>query len=331
MARAKRLPGGPVAALLAAVALTVVSLAVGIATATGGPAAALSTAKAGTCQVPAGASEVTATPVPGSTSDWNLTSFDGTIIRLHWFPVAGATAAHPAPTILMGPGWGEAGDTDTTGTSSGLFDFVTIRQLWNNGYNVLTWDPRGLGQSGGSAEVDSPAVEGRDMERIISWVATRPGVQLDRPGEPRLGMVGVSYGAGIQLTTAAVDCRVDAIVPTWSWHSLATSLDKGNITKNGWSGLLYAALAGSPIDPHLVVAHQDPARPVSSIQPSAPGSCGTRYRPTGGPDPSAHPLRPGGGGRPVHVGRGDHQLRQSCGANDVPTAMVWCPGDMIYA
>ena len=174
------------------------------------------------------------------------------------------------PTRRRPSSWvpdGEAGDTDTTGTSSGLFDFVTIRQLWNNGYNVSTWDPRGFGQSGGSAEVDSPAVEGRDMERIISWVATRPGVQLDRPGEPRLGMVGVSYGAGIQLTTAAVDCRVDAIVPTWSWHSLATSLDKGNITKNGWSGLLYAALAGRPIDPHLVVAHQE-SLPTGVIDPA---------------------------------------------------------------
>jgi ABC-2 type transport system ATP-binding protein len=239
-----------------AAALAVVSLPAGVGFAVAGPAPALAATVSSACQVPAGASDVVATPVPGSATDWNLTSFDGTRIRLHWFPVAGATAAHPAPTILMGPGWGESGDIDTTTTSTGLFAFVTIRQLWDNGYNVLTWDPRGFGQSGGSAEVDSPTVEGRDMERIISWVATRPGAQLDRPGEPRLGMVGVSYGAGIQLTTAAVDCRVDAIVPTWSWHSLTTSLDKGNITKNGWSGVLYAALAGRPVDPHLVEAHQ---------------------------------------------------------------------------
>jgi ABC-2 type transport system ATP-binding protein len=239
------------------VVLAVVSLATGLAIAAAHPAAALAATTTNSCQIPAGASDVIAAPVPGSASDWNLTSFDGTTIRVHWFPVAGATTTHPEPTILMGPGWGESGDTDTTTTSSGLFDFVTIRQLWDNGYNVLTWDPRGFGRSGGSAEIDSPAVEGRDMERIISWVATRPGVQLDRPGEPRLGMVGVSYGAGIQLTTAAVDCRVDAIVPIWSWHSLTTSLDKGNIAKNGWSGLLYAALAGRPIDPNLAQAHQE--------------------------------------------------------------------------
>jgi ABC-2 type transport system ATP-binding protein len=240
---------------LVVLALVAVSLPVAAVTVAAPVAAASSTTT--TCRVPPGAATATATPVPGSSSDWNLRSFDGTTIRMHWFPRPGASAAHPAPTILMGPGWGESGDTDTTTTSGGLFDFVTIRQLWDNGYNVLTWDPRGFGQSGGTAEVDSPAVEGRDMEKIITWVAGRPGVQLDRPGEPRLGMVGVSYGAGIQLTTAAVDCRVDAIVPTWSWHSLTTSLDKANITKNGWSDILYSALAGRPVDPHLVRAHDE--------------------------------------------------------------------------
>lgn len=243
--------------MLAVVALVSVSLPVGSATATMTAAAATPSAGSNICHVATGAAEVPASPVPGSTSDWNLTSFDGTTIRLHWFPLAGTGATHPAPTILMGPGWGESGDTDTSSTGTGLFDFITIRELWESGYNVLTWDPRGFGKSTASAEVDSPTVEGRDMGLIISWVATRPGVQLDRPGDPRLGMVGVSYGAGIQLTTAAVDCRVDAIVPTWSWHSLTTSLDKGNITKNGWSDLLYSALAGRPVDPHLVRAHQE--------------------------------------------------------------------------
>ena len=33
-------------------------------------------------------------------------------------------------------------------------------------------------------------------------------------------MVGGSYGGGIQIVTAAIDCRVDAIVPIIAWHSL---------------------------------------------------------------------------------------------------------------
>jgi ABC-2 type transport system ATP-binding protein len=88
------------------------------------------------------------------------------------------------------------------------------------------------------AEVDSPNYEARDVSTIIDWVATRPGVELDAPGDPRVGMVGGSYGGGIQLVAAATDCRIDAIVPIIAWHSLVTSLDKANTVKTGWSDIL---------------------------------------------------------------------------------------------
>jgi ABC-2 type transport system ATP-binding protein len=191
-----------------------------------------------------------AAPVPGVSSDWTITSFDGTQIRAHWFPVAGASARHPAPTVLMGPGWGESGDTDLSGTGD-LFGSVSISDLHRAGYNVLTWDPRGFGHSTGTVEVDSPVYEARDVSRLIDWVATRPGVELDQPGDPRMGMLGGSYGGGIQWVTAAQDCRVDAIVPTISWHSLTTSLDKANISKTGWGNVLLGAASADSLDPHI--------------------------------------------------------------------------------
>ncbi len=40
------------------------------------------------------------------------------------------------------------------------------------------------------------------------------------PGDPRIGMVGASYGGGIQLVAAATDPRIDAIVPTIAWNTL---------------------------------------------------------------------------------------------------------------
>ena len=55
-------------------------------------------------------------------------------------------------------------------------------------------------------------------------------------------MVGASYGGGIQLVTAAIDKRVDAIVPTIAWHSLNTSLYKAEAFKTSWGTLLTAAL-----------------------------------------------------------------------------------------
>ncbi len=157
----------------------------------------------------------------------------------------------------MGPGWSLSGDTDTTGT--GVLGDIPIKSLWAAGYNVLTWDPRGFGQSGGQAEVDSPAYEARDVSSIIEWVATRPGVQLDAPGDPHVGMVGGSYGGGIQLVTAAADCRVDAIVPTIAWHSLVTSLDKADTVKSGWSGILSNLSASDHVDPEVQQAQRSGA------------------------------------------------------------------------
>ncbi len=59
---------------------------------------------------------------------------------------------------------------------------------------------------------------------LLDWLASRPEARLDRRGDPRVGMIGGSYGGGIQLVVAAMDCRLDAIVPTSAWHSLATGL-----------------------------------------------------------------------------------------------------------
>jgi ABC-2 type transport system ATP-binding protein len=206
------------------------------------------------CKPPADWRTTTATPVAGVPSDYNLTSFDGTQIRIHWFPdrTAGARAH---PTVLMGPGWGSAGDTDTT--QAGIQGALSIAQLRQGGFNVLTWDPRGFGQSGGRAEVDSPAYEGRDVTAIINWVARRPGVELDRPGVPRVGMVGESYGGGIQFAAAAQDCRIDAIAPTIAWNSLGTSLDKNATPKSGWSNILQSVSSTAHLDPEIDAAdHQ---------------------------------------------------------------------------
>ncbi len=194
-----------------------------------------------------------ATRVPGIASDWTLTSFDDAKIRMHWFPAPTATAAHPEPTILMGPGWGESGDTNTT--TVGLFGSVGIGSLNHDGYNVLTWDPRGFGKSTGTVETDSANFEGRDVEKMLDWVATQPIAQLDGPTDPRVGMAGGSYGGGIQLIVAAEDCRVDAIVPMIAWHSLVTSLDKANTPKTGWGGLLTSATAGRSVNPHITSAN----------------------------------------------------------------------------
>jgi ABC-2 type transport system ATP-binding protein len=43
-----------------------------------------------------------------------VTSFDGTQIHVNFFPAAGLAAGQKAPTVMLGPGWGSAGDTNAT-------------------------------------------------------------------------------------------------------------------------------------------------------------------------------------------------------------------------
>ena len=207
--------------------------------------------RSATCSPLAGWQSTKAVAVAGSSTDFNLTSFDGTLIRVHWFPDPAAQGRR-LPTILMGPGWGQSGDTDVGQTA--IQGVLSIQQIWQGGFNVLTWDPRGFGQSGGAAEVDSPLFEGRDVSSIINWVAQQPGVELDHPGVPRIGMVGASYGGGIQFATASEDCRVDAIAPTIAWHSLATSLDKSATPKAGWSNILESVSGSAHVDPETATA-----------------------------------------------------------------------------
>src|SRR3954465_8143645 len=199
-------------------------------------------------------------PAAASARDATVSSFDGTQIATHFFPAAGLAAGAKAPTVLFGPGWGSGGATDDEGAPATGTGIVGVGPLRHAGYNVVTWDPRGFGSSGGTVEVDSPPFEGRDAQAIIDFVARQPDAQLDAPGDPRLGMSGGSYGGGIQLVTAAIDNRVDVIVPDIAWHSLVSSLDKEQTVKSGWATILTGlGESGSHnrLDPVLVQAFTD--------------------------------------------------------------------------
>ena len=190
--------------------------------------------------------------------DDTITSFDGTKIALHFFPTDKPLAGGKSPTVLFGPGWSQGGDTDENSASDPTVGSVGVGPLRAAGFNVLTWDPRGFGKSGGTVTVDSPDAEGRDVQALIDYVAKQPEAKLDGPNDPRLGMSGASYGGGIQLVTAAIDNRVDAIVPDISWHSLGTSLYKDDTFKGGWSNLLYLlGQANGKLDPHIGASYQE--------------------------------------------------------------------------
>jgi ABC-2 type transport system ATP-binding protein len=186
-------------------------------------------------------------PAAADARDFTVRSFDQTLISAHFFPAAGLAPGQRAPTVLVGPGWSSPGETNQDSSSDELFGGVGLGPLRNAGYNVITWDPRGFGSSGGQVEVDSPDYEARDVSALIDWLATQPEAQLDKAGDPRVGMNGSSYGGGIQWVTAARDPRVDAITPNISWNSLTTSLYKDGALKSGWGLVLCGAGAGASL------------------------------------------------------------------------------------
>ena len=183
-------------------------------------------------------------------------SFDGTPISTNFFPALGLQTGQQAPTLLNGPGLASPGNTDPTSVIDPTSMVPGLAPLRAAGYDVVTWDPRGEFASGGVLQLDSPAFEGKDVQAIIDWVAQQPNTELDSPGDPRMGMVGGSYGGGIQLVTAAIDPRVDAIVPTISWNSLTDSLYPKQTFLTSFDTLLLLDLvqAGANINPQIYTA-----------------------------------------------------------------------------
>ncbi|MGE3657881.1 MAG: CocE/NonD family hydrolase [Mycolicibacterium sp.] len=172
-----------------------------------------------------------------------VTSFDGVQISTNFFPATGLTAGEKAPTVLNGPGLGMAGNTDPTSELVAPMNLVPgIKPLRDAGYNFVSWDSRGTYISGGVMQLDNPFFEGRDVQHIIDWVATRPETKLDAPGDPSMGMVGGSYGGGIQLVSAGIDNRIEAIVPAAAWNSLVEALYPTADFKTSWALLLMVLL-----------------------------------------------------------------------------------------
>ena len=176
---------------------------------------------------------------------YKVTSFDGVKISTNFFP-ASTKSLFPGnyqATVFNGPGLGSPGETNpygsfqAAGSTPGLP--ITRGALPSSpdgsGFNVITWDPRGEFDSGGILQLDNPFFEGRDVSALIDWAqANTPLLPID--GKPAIGMLGGSYGGGIQMTT--VDPRIKAIVPAIAWNSLNDSLYPSQIFKTAWANTL---------------------------------------------------------------------------------------------
>lgn len=142
---------------------------------------------------------------------------------------AGVDAESPAPAVLATNGFGGSksdGSTDAIGKA------VAAR-----GYVGLVYSGLGFGRSGCLITLDDPAIDGKAASGLLDFLGgaraaddgTRADyVVQDGEGDPRVGMIGGSYGGAIQLATASTDPRVDALVPLITWNDLAYALAPTN-------------------------------------------------------------------------------------------------------
>lgn len=170
-----------------------------------------------------------------TTERQEIESHDGaTLVATLYEP----TTDGPHPAVLMTHGWGgKRQDREP------LASFYAA-----NGYVVLAYDSRGFGESGGQVTSTGPD-ERDDARELITWLADHDAVLTDGEEDPRIGMDGFSYGGGIQFRTAAVDDRLDALVPRITWHDLAQSLAPNGVVKWGWYTALNYGARGASLDP----------------------------------------------------------------------------------
>ncbi|MFI8826258.1 CocE/NonD family hydrolase [Streptomyces sp. NPDC053431] len=176
----------------------------------------------------------------------------------------GVDAAHPAPAVLATNGFGGSKDD---GSTDAIGKAVAAR-----GYVGLVYSGLGFGKSGCLVSLDDPRIDGRAATRLVDFLAgTRAAddgtrvdfVTKDAADDPRVGMIGGSYGGAIQLATAAADPRLDALVPLITWNDLAYSLAPNSadratpgVFKWQWANGFYLMGEGQP----LLAPSLDPSR-----------------------------------------------------------------------
>lgn len=145
---------------------------------------------------------------------------------------AGGSGKRPA--VLIGHGFG--------GSKNDVR--AQAEKLATDGYAVLTWSARGFGKSGGAISLNDPDGEVKDVSGLIDWLAERPEVELDKKGDPRVGLTGASYGGAVSLLAAGHDQRVDAIAPVITYWNLADALFPDGVFKKLWAGIFITTGGG---------------------------------------------------------------------------------------
>jgi ABC-2 type transport system ATP-binding protein len=156
-----------------------------------------------------------------------------------WQPAL--AAGQSAPLVMHSHGFGLQRMDGLFGLYENLIPSGQIaKKLWQQGFWLITWDQRGHGDSGGEIDVMNPDLEVRDVSTLLDWAEKNIGrLARDADGDIRVGMVGESYGGGVQLLATVQEPRIDALVPMTTWYDLDSALSPHDVPKGGWIKTLY--------------------------------------------------------------------------------------------
>lgn len=115
----------------------------------------------------------------------------------------------------------------------------TALSAWEQGYWVISIDQRGHGKSQGKVGLIEWDKEVADLSRIIDWAQQNLALTTV-DGDPKIGMIGESYGGGIQLLGTVNDPRIDALIPLTTWYDLEQALIPDGVPKSDWAIFLGA-------------------------------------------------------------------------------------------
>lgn len=152
----------------------------------------------------------------------------------------GVDRHHRAPSILTTNGFGGSKDSQAS----------LAQQLVQQGYVVLAYSGVGFGGSSCRIELDSFSWDGQAAKRLVAFLGggskATDGTRIDYVEhdkrahngkhyrhDPVVGMIGGSYGGGVQFAAAADDPRIDALVPEITWNDLAYALAPNNAGLQG--------------------------------------------------------------------------------------------------
>ena len=118
------------------------------------------------------------------------------------------------PLVVMPAAWAE----DRT-------EYDTTPPIWAAAGYAVSIPQRGFGTSTGSVDMAGPGTRG-DVSTVISWALANTAAD---PG--KVGILGMSYGAGVSLLAAAADRRIRAVAALGAWSDMAGAMDPNNSFK----------------------------------------------------------------------------------------------------